>query len=142
MHELISHVRGGGCSTIFMYGQTGSGKTYTMAGIERYAAALLLAEGQMAQAVNSADASAPPLGSISFFEIAGARCIDLLSERVGQELQLKQDSQGRCLPVGAAHVAVTSGAQLLELSALSIERPLRHAQLSAHALELRLVRLE
>ena len=42
VHPLLSNVQSGGCSTLFMYGQTGSGKTHTMAGIEQYAASVLL----------------------------------------------------------------------------------------------------
>ena len=42
VHPLLTNVRHGGCSTLFMYGQTGSGKTHTMSGIEEYAATLLL----------------------------------------------------------------------------------------------------
>ncbi|KAL1527190.1 hypothetical protein AB1Y20_015869 [Prymnesium parvum] len=112
--ELLRHVRGGGCATLFMYGQTGSGKTYTMAGIERLAAAALLPD---------APAGAPPLGHLSCFEIAGSRCVDLLAERAGVELPLKPDASGRTAPAGAARAEVRSAAELL--AALSLAKARR-----------------
>lgn len=54
VHPLLENVRSGGCSTCFMYGQTGSGKTFTMAGIEKYAASMLLPRDPTSAAADAA----------------------------------------------------------------------------------------
>lgn len=110
---LLANVLSGGSSTVFMFGQTGSGKSHTMSGIEEYAAAVLVPE---------ASAQAPVAGHLSFFEIAGSKCLELLGDAPGSELQLMQGADGRVTPVGAARVAVTSAAQLLEIIALAKSR--------------------
>ena len=92
---LIGHVQQGGCSPVFMYGQTGSGKTYTMAGIERYAAAALLPSKKG----GGRSTAEPP--TLTFFELAGSRGIDLLGATRGRELNLKMDAAGAVQPVGA-----------------------------------------
>ena len=146
MHPLLLNVLRGGCSTLFMYGQTGSGKTHTMKGIEEYASAVLLplsaadvAAAAMTQGGVDVAASAvgggaddgegggegggsPPLGHLSFFEIAGTRCIELLGDQHGRELALKQDAEGRVQPVGATRAPVHSAEELLELIAIAKSR--------------------
>ncbi|KAL3916924.1 MAG: hypothetical protein SGPRY_006615, partial [Prymnesium sp.] len=120
LSELISHVGEGGSSTIFMYGQTGSGKTYTMAGIERYAASMLLGE---AEGAGEAEGRGRRVrGGLSVFEIAGSRCVDLLGERAGQELQLKTDAHGRCEPQGVSVVGVGCGGDVVEALSMAKAR--------------------
>ena len=110
VHPLLANVHAGGCSTLFMYGQTGSGKTHTMAGIEQYASAVLL------PLEPSFDEAGQPVavGSLTFFEIAGTRCVELLGDAHGRELPLKQDGDGRVLPLGVCRVPIHSAAELLE----------------------------
>lgn len=138
VHPLLANVLGGGCSTLFMYGQTGSGKTHTMKGIEEYASEVLLPRTEAEAAANHAAVVAegaaaadddgvdgegpPPLGHLSFFEIAGTRCIELLGDRHGRELALKQDADGRVQPVGATRAPVRSAEGLLELIAIAKSR--------------------
>lgn len=105
---LLQNVAGGGCSTIFMYGQTGSGKTYTMAGIEAAAAELLLSTA------GAGAGACEGVAQLSYFEIAGSRCSDLLSAG-NAALELKQDAEGRVQLLGAASVPVESPGQLLAL---------------------------
>ena len=123
VHPLLANVLAGGCSTLFMYGQTGSGKTHTMSGIEQYASQVLLADAP--QASPSSDDSGsppPPIGHLSFFEIAGTRCIELLGESHGAELPLKQDQDGRVQPIGVMRVPIRSADELLELIKIAKSR--------------------
>lgn len=113
INPLLANVLSGGSSTVFMFGQTGSGKSHTMSGIEEYAAVVLVPEPS---------AQAPVAGHLSFFEIAGSKCLELLGDAPGSELQLMQGADGCVTPVGAARVAVTSTAQLLELIVLAKSR--------------------
>ena len=129
VHPLLANVLAGGCSTLFMYGQTGSGKTHTMQGIEEYASQLLLpataAEPSAVDGAGDGDAAAEviPVGHLSFFEICGSRCIELLGDSYGQDLPLKQtEVDGRVQPVGATCAPVHSAAELLELIAIAKSR--------------------
>ena len=125
VHPLLANVLAGGCSTLFMYGQTGSGKTHTMSGIEEYASELLLPPTEAdadAAAEEDEEEGAPPAGHLSFFEICGSRCIELLGEQYGRELPLKQDADGRVQPVGVECVPVRTASELLELIAIAKSR--------------------
>jgi kinesin family protein 2/24 len=129
VHPLLSNVLSGGCSTLFMYGQTGSGKTHTMCGIEDYAASLLLPPKPMVAVPSPGgdevepDASEPPMGHLSFFEIAGSRCIELLGDQHGRELALRQVSaDGRVEPMGATRVPLYCAADLLRLISVAKSR--------------------
>ena len=101
---LLDYVRRGGCSTCFMYGQTGSGKSFTMRGIEEAASSLLPTDG------------ATNVGVLSFVEIAGSRCFDLLSADKG-ELRLQQDGKGQVVMAGVVQAPVRSAAHFLQLVA-------------------------
>lgn len=78
----------GGRATVFAYGQTGSGKTYTMQGIQNLAARDLFAS--IDKGVVRQNQSVKVL--ISFFEIYGGRCQDLLNNR--QKLNVREDGNG------------------------------------------------
>jgi len=110
VHPLLSNVGTGGSSTLFMYGQTGSGKTHTMAGIEEYAAKMLLPTEPRVDA----DGLPVPLGSLCYFEIAGSRCVELMGDGYGRELPLKQDADGRVQPVGCHVEPIHTWSALLE----------------------------
>ena len=95
-----------GRATIFAYGQTGSGKTYTMEGIQERAAV----------AVFEALAARPNSGhetsvGVSFFEIYGGRCQDLLRERA--RLQVREDGKGEVNIVGLSEAVVGDSGTLL-----------------------------
>lgn len=70
MKPIIPALLNDGIVTCFAYGQTGSGKTYTMNGIQE-------------QVVNQVYEQLPKNHSVtvSFFEIYGGRCYDLLNAK-------------------------------------------------------------
>ena len=85
---LVEEALNGGFATCLMYGQTGSGKTYTMTSIyERAVYALFesLAEGQTV--------------SLSFVEIAGEKCNDLLNCFKPTQLLTGKDESVHAFPV-------------------------------------------
>lgn len=59
-----------GIVTCFAYGQTGSGKTYTMNGLQELIVNELFELAKKGFTV-----------SVSYFEIYGGRCLDLLNEK-------------------------------------------------------------
>lgn len=86
VQPLVGFVAGGGRATVFAYGQTGSGKTFTMQGIQSQVVNdlydLLHSESDLAQAQVF----------VSYFEIYGGRCQDLLNNR--QRLHVREDGSG------------------------------------------------
>ncbi|CAM9960373.1 unnamed protein product [Ectocarpus fasciculatus] len=89
---LVPFVLSRGRATVFAYGQTGSGKTYTMVGIQKNATSDLFDQlGQM-----------PGGGSlsvhVSFFEIYGGRCQDLLNHR--HRCVVREDGKGEVVIAG------------------------------------------
>ncbi|KAJ1444753.1 P-loop containing nucleoside triphosphate hydrolase protein [Pelagophyceae sp. CCMP2097] len=93
-------VRARARATIFAYGQTGSGKTFTMEGIQRQAARDVFAGLDPGH-----DAC------LSFFEIYGGRCQDLMNERA--RLQVREDARGEVNVIGLEEVLVRDAAELL-----------------------------
>lgn len=88
VQPLVEFVLNGGRATVFAYGQTGSGKTYTMQGIQTFVSDDLFAlvdkyENQAGSNINV---------YVSFFEIYGGRCQDLLNSR--QRLNVREDGNG------------------------------------------------
>mgnify|MGYP001397104179 CR=1 FL=1 len=83
----VGFVLKGGRATVFAYGQTGSGKTYTMIGIQAAVAHDLF------QLIESEEV--PTVGYevfLSFYEIYGGRCQDLLNNR--NRLNIREDGNG------------------------------------------------
>lgn len=86
VQPLVAFVAGGGRATVFAYGQTGSGKTYTMQGIQTHVVQDLFdLLGTQAQ-------HARTRVFVSYFEIYGGRCQDLLNNR--QRLNVREDGSG------------------------------------------------
>jgi kinesin family protein 2/24 len=104
VQSLVDFVVGGGRATVFAYGQTGSGKTYTMQGIQSYVADDLFALLQHHEEENGTHIDV----YVSYFEIYGGRCQDLLNSR--QRLNVRED--------GAGEVVVSD---LMELQADTVE---------------------
>ena len=104
VQSLVDFVVGGGRATVFAYGQTGSGKTFTMQGIQSYVADDLFALLQHHQEENGTQLDV----FVSYFEIYGGRCQDLLNSR--QRLNVRED--------GAGEVVVSD---LMELQADSVD---------------------
>ncbi|CCI43403.1 unnamed protein product [Albugo candida] len=96
----------GGRATVFAYGQTGSGKTYTMQGIQTQIAVDIFDQVHEAQK-RRADLHI----YLSFFEIYGGRCQDLLHRK---RLTIREDGNGEVQVVDLEEVQVTNVAELMQ----------------------------
>eukprot|EP00928_Gymnodinium_smaydae_P009536 TRINITY_DN13577_c1_g2_i1.p1 TRINITY_DN13577_c1_g2~~TRINITY_DN13577_c1_g2_i1.p1 ORF type:complete len:1070 (+),score=162.73 TRINITY_DN13577_c1_g2_i1:55-3264(+) len=104
---LVQRVSHGQLSTLFMFGQTGSGKTHTLTSILHLAAQDLFKQAQVVR--------------VKAFEIAGKKCLDLLSkQRV--ELKLLDDAAGHTQVVGVEEVDVDSAETCLATLQKSLSR--------------------
>lgn len=105
VEPLIDFVMDGGRATVFAYGQTGSGKTYTMQGIQEYIVEDLF------RAIESRAADQIIQVYVSFFEIYGGHCLDLLNEQ--QRLHVREDGHGEVVVSDIHEVAASSAEELL-----------------------------
>ncbi|ETV75586.1 hypothetical protein, variant 3 [Aphanomyces astaci] len=96
-----------GRATVFAYGQTGSGKTHTMEGIQRQVATDIFAEIAKFQSHDR-----PLEVWLSFFEIYGGQCQDLLRQK---RLTIREDGNGEVQIVDLDEVIVTDEAELLQI---------------------------
>ncbi|POM69001.1 Kinesin-like protein [Phytophthora palmivora] len=97
----------GGHATVFAYGQTGSGKTHTMQGIQSQ-----IAVDVFAQADEFARRGYPMDVCVSFFEIYGGRCQDLLHRQV---LTIREDGAGEVQIVDLEEVQPQNTDELLQV---------------------------
>mmetsp|Transcript_64371 Transcript_64371/g.112340 ORF Transcript_64371/g.112340 Transcript_64371/m.112340 type:complete len:765 (+) Transcript_64371:19-2313(+) len=102
---LVNHALNGQLGTLFMFGQTGSGKTYTMSSIMEHASRDIFAAAGDGSPSGTAGAGNPV--KLRIFEIAGKKCVDLLSKQ-HMELKLLDNEDGRTNIVGANEVLVRS----------------------------------
>jgi kinesin family protein 2/24 len=86
---LVDLIFNGGVVTCFAYGQTGSGKTYTMVGVQE------LVLNDIYLYANKKYSNANPSFFISFFEIYGGRCYDLLNNK--SKLNILEDKNNNVL---------------------------------------------
>ena len=93
--SLVSIACDGGYSTCLVYGQTGSGKTFTMSSIYELAAYDIF--NQLENVVDRF--KSPPTVSMSFFEIAGDFCHDLLNRFTPTQLLTGSDGSVHAFPV-------------------------------------------
>ena len=91
----------GGTLTCFAYGQTGSGKTFTMKGLQE-----MVVKDLFKLAGGSAFA-------VSFYEIYGGRCFDLLNNRA--KLSILEDGGGSIQVYGLKEHTASQPEQLLQL---------------------------
>lgn len=91
VERLVDFVLSGGRATVFAYGQTGSGKTYTMQGIQSYVADDLFSLLEQRES----NTGSRVLVYVSYFEIYGGRCQDLLNSR--QRLNVREDGGGEII---------------------------------------------
>ena len=83
----------GGRATCFAYGQTGSGKTYTMNGLQVMVAEdIFMLLGGEGAAAKKGCTNADTVVTVSFFELYGGRCQDLLNDR--HRLKILEDGKG------------------------------------------------
>lgn len=116
---LVRSSLDGGVSTMFMFGQTGSGKTFTMSAIQKLAAQDLY-EG--------ADGEEPWL-SVTFVELRGNRCFDLLAPSIGgkkgdtrPELRLREHGDGGYAADGAADLFPKTSEELCAVMEMAQSR--------------------
>ena len=98
-------VNDGVTATIMMYGQTGSGKTYTMSAIYE------MVSRDLFGAITAASPGQRPGVSVSFVELAGDRCHDMLNR--GKQVQLLTGRDGAVHPYPVAEITVNSADELL-----------------------------
>ncbi len=106
VQPLVDFVLSGGRATVFAYGQTGSGKTFTMQGIQGFVAEDLFAlilkyEEEQNLSINI---------YVSYFEIYGGRCQDLLNSR--QRLNVREDGNGEVVVSDLMELQATSAETL------------------------------
>ncbi|CAK9004632.1 Diatom spindle kinesin-1, partial [Durusdinium trenchii] len=99
--QLVLDSLQGKSGTVMMYGQTGSGKTYTMRSVYEQAAEdiFLGAQGRSV--------------TVSFIELFGENCFDMLNQ--GAPCQLTTGQDGSVHPFPCVEVEVVSPAELLAL---------------------------
>jgi kinesin family protein 2/24 len=103
---LVRLAAGGGFATAMMFGQTGSGKTYTMSGIYERACAELFEQ----LSGSSGDSMAPTV-SVSFVEVAGTSCRDMLNN--GAAVKLRTDGEGYVLMQGVTEAGCLEAQDLM-----------------------------
>lgn len=104
---LVAYAFQNGRGTCFAYGQTGSGKTFTMTAIQENVARDLFS------LLASPEHRHKPLGVyVSFFEIYGGRCCDLLHDR--NLVNILEDGDGRVQTVGLIENECKSEEEMLE----------------------------
>lgn len=101
---LVRLAAGGGQATVLMYGQTGSGKTYTMSSVYERAAADLF--GMLGGELTDGTVQI----SMSFVELAGDRCRDMLNpnQQASREVKLCTGRNGEVHPVPVTEVPIRS----------------------------------
>jgi kinesin family protein 2/24 len=99
----------GGYATCLVYGQTGSGKTFTMSSIYKNAAHDIFSEIDN----TTARFSVPPVISVSFCEISGDDCSDLLNGFQATQLLTSGDGSVQAFPL--VEPTVTSADELLAM---------------------------
>ncbi|CAM9346469.1 unnamed protein product, partial [Ectocarpus fasciculatus] len=101
---LVNCAATGGFATCLMYGQTGSGKTHTMSAIYEYAASDIFTQLQ----------SSPRAAvSVSFFELSGEVCSDMLNMFEPAQLLTGRDGSVHAFPL--VEVKVTTAEDLIAL---------------------------
>ena len=101
---LVDFVLKNGHATVFAYGQTGSGKTYTMQGIQNQMVDDLFLGIEQAQAHTDTQIL------VSYFEIYGGRCQDLLNNR--NRLNVREDGNGEVVVADLMEVEAVSAEEL------------------------------
>eukprot|EP00358_Blepharisma_japonicum_P007109 CAMPEP_0202942106 /NCGR_PEP_ID=MMETSP1395-20130829/2275_1 /ASSEMBLY_ACC=CAM_ASM_000871 /TAXON_ID=5961 /ORGANISM="Blepharisma japonicum, Strain Stock R1072" /LENGTH=612 /DNA_ID=CAMNT_0049637997 /DNA_START=53 /DNA_END=1891 /DNA_ORIENTATION=- len=102
IRPLCPFILQGGTVTCFAYGQTGSGKTFTMRGLQEMVICDLdkFGRGQLTF-------------HISFYEIYGGRCFDLLNNRA--KLTILEDGNGNIQIQGLVEHPVANKDEVLQL---------------------------
>jgi len=100
---LLESALSGQLAGLFMFGQTGSGKTYTMRAIEQ-----LIVEELFARLGCDAEVS------LSYFELAGRKALDLLTEQK-TEIRLREEEDGCFRPHDCVELVFARAGDLLHV---------------------------
>ena len=100
LKSLCPFILGGGTVTCFAYGQTGSGKTFTMKGLQN-------------MVIQDLFAASNCTFYLSFFEIYGGRCFDLLNERT--KLTILEDGNGNIKVQGLVEHSAGNKDELIQM---------------------------
>jgi kinesin family member 2/24 len=100
LKPLCAFILNGGTVTCFAYGQTGSGKTFTMRGLQ-------------SMVVSDLFAASKASFYVSFFEIYGGRCFDLLNERT--KLTILEDGNGNIQVQGLVEHSASNKDELIQM---------------------------
>lgn len=106
---LVHLAARGGYATAMMFGQTGSGKTYTMSAIYERACAELF---ELLAAADDDTSGAPPMVSLSFVEVAGTSCRDMLNG--GAPVRLRTDGDGQVMLQGVTEAGCFDADDLMK----------------------------
>ena len=102
---LVRDAVEGGYASILMYGQTGSGKTYTMTAIyeraskELFASLVAAEEDEADRSGDSRQLEQQERVTVSFFELAGDKCADLLNGFEPARLMTGADGSVHAFPL-------------------------------------------
>lgn len=107
---LLENVLRGHLATLFVFGQTGSGKTYSMRAIERMAVQELFRRLEAGTEI-----------SLTYFELAGRKALDLLTDQKS-EIRLREEEDGCFRPHDCEEAVVTSAEALLQVMAEAAAR--------------------
>lgn len=117
LEPTLDLVFGQGMVTIFAYGQTSSGKTFTMQGIQ---------ESSVQQLFQLRNELAPHAKfKISFYEIYGGNCFDLLNNKA--KVQIQEDKYNNVVINGLIEEDVTSQMEMLERIQFAFEKRTTHS---------------
>lgn len=119
VQSLVEFVVKGGRATVFAYGQTGSGKTYTMQGIQT------LMVQDLYSALDASEKGSRYTITVSYFEIYGGRCQDLLNSR--QRLQVREDGNGEVVVGDLEEFKVNDAASLADIIDIGNKNRTTHA---------------
>lgn len=100
LKSLCPFILSGGTVTCFAYGQTGSGKTFTMKGLQN-------------MVIQDLYAASKCTFYLSFFEIYGGRCFDLLNER--SKLTILEDGNGNIKIQGLVEHSAANKDELIQM---------------------------
>lgn len=119
VQSLVPFVVSGGRATCFAYGQTGSGKTYTMQGIQKSMVSDLYAH------LGASEKTSSIAVLVSYFEIYGGRCQDLLNNRL--RLQVREDGSGDVVVGDLQEIAADTPESLSEIIEIGNQNRTTHA---------------
>ena len=119
VQSLVPFVVSGGRATCFAYGQTGSGKTFTMQGIQKSMVDDLYAH------LGASEKTSGIAVLVSYFEIYGGRCQDLLNNR--QRLQVREDGGGDVVVGDLQEIAAETPESLGEIIEIGNQNRTTHA---------------